>query len=162
MKMILAAAASALLAAAPASAAGETGAVRACVKWSRDVPLAAGPFASVTRVGPGDSYAACDVVVAAESFGVGWLMSAWMKEAVLSPCGKRLGAYKFRYKNDEWHEKIVTGLHEFLVKHPEALAAAKDCPAPPPPAPAPIPAPSVEISTAPLAPSLPAEPVLPR
>lgn len=33
------------------------------------------------------------------------------------------------YRGDHWQAKIVTGLHEFLAKHPEELAAAKDCPA---------------------------------
>lgn len=105
--------------------------VRACVKWSKDIPDAqaagAGLFESVTRVEGKGPFPACDVVVETESFGVGWFMRAYMKEAVLSPCGAPLGRYSFHYKGDQWQAKLVTGLHEFLVKHPEALAAAKDC-----------------------------------
>lgn len=105
--------------------------VKACVKWSKDIPDAqaagAGLFESVARVeGPGP-FPSCDVVAETESFGVGWLMRAWMKEGVYSPCGKRLGGYKVRYKGDQWQAKIVTGLYKFLEKNPEALAAAKDC-----------------------------------
>jgi hypothetical protein len=158
MKLLLAAL---LLVPAAARAAEST---RACVKWSRPIPDAvaagAGLFASVARVDAKGPYPDCDVVVEAESFGVGWLMSAWMKEAVLSPCGKRLGGYKFRYKGDQWQEKAVSGLRDFLDKNPAALAAAKDCPAAVPPPPT-VPAPPVAISTAPLTPSLPAEPVIP-
>ncbi len=113
---------------------------RACVKWSKDIPEAqaagAGLFASTARVEGKGPFPDCDIVVETESFGVGWLMSAWMKEGVFSPCGKRLGGYKFHYKGDLWQKKIVTGLHEFLTKHPGAFAAAKDCvpPAAAPPA----------------------------
>jgi hypothetical protein len=109
--------------------------IKACVKWSKDIPEAqavgAVLFESVARVEGKGPFPACDVVVETESFGVGWLMSAWMKQGVSSPCAKRLGGFKFRYKGDQWQAKIVTGLHEFLTKHPEALAAAKDCPAAP-------------------------------
>ncbi len=104
---------------------------KACVKWSKEIPQAQaageGLFASVARVEGKGPFPACDVVVETESFGVGWLMRAWMKEGVFSPCGQRLGGFKFRYKGDQWQEKVVAGLHEFLTKHPEALAAAKDC-----------------------------------
>jgi hypothetical protein len=105
--------------------------VKACVKWSRDIPEAqaagAGLFESVTRVeGPGP-FPECGVVAETESFGVGWLMRAWMKEGVYSPCGKRLGGYKIVYKGDQWQAKLVVGLNKFLVKNPELLAAAKDC-----------------------------------
>ena len=106
--------------------------IKACVKWSREIPEAqaagAGPFESVTRSEGKGPFPACDVVVETESFGVGWLTSAWMKQGVFSSCAKRLGGFKCRYKGDLWQAKIVTGLHEFLAKHPEALAAAKDCP----------------------------------
>ena len=106
--------------------------VRACIKWSKDIPDAqaagTGRFASVSRVEGKGPFADCDVVIETESFGVGWLMRAYMKEAVLSPCGKRLGGYKFGYKGDKWQAKLVTELHKFLTKHPEALVAAKVCP----------------------------------
>jgi hypothetical protein len=106
--------------------------VKACLKWSKDLPeaQAAGValFESVARVEGKGPFPACDAVVETESFGVGWLMSAWMKEGVFSSCGKRLGGYKFRYKGDQWQSKMVTGLHEFLARNPEALAAAKACP----------------------------------
>lgn len=105
--------------------------VKACVKWSKDIPEAqaagAGLFESVSRVEGKGPFPACDVVVETESFGVGWLMRAWMKEGVFSPCGKRLGGFKFGYKGELWQVKLVKGLHQFLTKHPEALAAAKDC-----------------------------------
>ena len=105
--------------------------VKACVKWSKDIPDAAaagaGLFESVTRVEGKGPFPGCDVVVETESFGVGWFLRAYMKEAVLSPCGARLGRYSFHYKGDQWQAKLVTGLHGFLAKHPEALAAAKDC-----------------------------------
>lgn len=127
MKILLAAA----LLLASAALAAEPLPVKACVKWSKDIPDAqaagAGLFESVTRVeGPGP-FPECGVVAETESFGVGWLMRAWMKEGVYSPCGKRLGGYKVRYKGDQWQAKIVTGLHRFVVKNPEALAAAKEC-----------------------------------
>ncbi len=106
--------------------------VKACVKWSKDIPRAqaagAGLFDSVTRVEGKGPFPACGVVVEAESFGVGWLMNAWMKQGVFSSCGERLGGFKFRYKGDLWEEKLVTGLHQFLVKNPKILAAAKSCP----------------------------------
>ena len=105
--------------------------VRACIKWSRDIPDAqkegAGLFSAVTRVEGKGPFPDCDVVIETESFGVGWLMSAYMKEGVMSPCGKRLGGFSFRYKGDQWQTKMIAGLHEFLTKHPEALTAAKDC-----------------------------------
>jgi hypothetical protein len=105
--------------------------VKACVKWSKDIPEAqaagAGLFESVARVEGKGPFPACDIVVETESFGVGWLMRAWMKEGVFSPCGKRLGGYKITYKGELWQSKLVTGLHQFLTKHPEALAAAKGC-----------------------------------
>lgn len=126
MKILLAAA---LLLPAAASAAGLP--VKACVKWSKDIPAAeaagAGLFESLTRVEGTGPFPACDVVAETDSFGVGWLMRAWMKEGVYSPCGKRLGGYTIRYKGDEWQAKIVAGLHAFIVKNPEALSAAKDC-----------------------------------
>jgi hypothetical protein len=122
-------------------------AARACVKWSKDIPeaQAAGAelFASMARVEGKGPFPACDVVVETESFGVGWLMRAWMKEGVYSSCGKRLGGFDFSYKGDQWQVKLVAGLHQFLAKRPEALAAAKDCP------PVPAAAPTVEVSTAP-------------
>lgn len=109
--------------------------VKACVKWSKEIPQAqaagAGRFASVARVEGKGPFADCDFVVETESFGVGWLMRAWMKEGVYSSCGKRLGGFKFHYKGDVWQDKVVTGLHQFLAKNPEALKAAKDCPAVP-------------------------------
>ena len=111
--------------------------VRACLKWSKDIPQAqaagAGLFASVARVEGAGPFADCDVVIVTETFGVGWLMSAYMKEGVFSPCGKRLGGYNFRYKRDQWQEKLIAGLHRFLIKHPAALSAAQDCPAAPVP-----------------------------
>jgi hypothetical protein len=125
-----------LLLAAPAARAAESQnfRLRACVKWSQDVPEAvakgSGLFASTKRVEGAGPFPGCDVVVETESFGVGWLMKAWMKEGVYSPCGERLGGYKFRYKGDEWQAKIVAGLDKFLEKNPEALARAKACPAP--------------------------------
>ena len=122
--------------------------VKACVKWSKEIAQAeltgAGLFASVARVEGKGPFPACDVVVEADSFGVGWLMRAWMKEGVYSSCGKRLGDFKFHYKGDLWQEKAVTGLHQFLTKNPEALTAAKECPALPAMSP-------VEVSTAPAA-----------
>lgn len=155
----------AILLAGPAQAA-DLASLKACVKWSKDLPdlqvAGAGLFASTTRVEGSGPYAACDVVAATESFGVGWLMRAYMKQGVFSPCGERLGGYGFSYKGDQWQTKIVAGLHEFLVKNPKALAAAKVCP--PAPAPTPVAAPiaaPVELSTAPLTPGLPAEPVIP-
>lgn len=106
--------------------------VKACLKWSKDISQAqaagAGRFASVSRVEGKGPFSDCDFVVEAESFGVGWLMRAWMKEGVYSACGKRLGDYKFHYKGDAWQEKAVTGLQKFLTKHPEALTTSKDCP----------------------------------
>lgn len=109
--------------------------VKACVKWSKDIPEAqaagAGLFDAVTRVEGKAPFPGCGVVVETESFGVGWLMRAWMKQGVFSPCGKRLGGFKFHYQGDQWQAKSVSGLHEFLAKHPEAIAAAKDCPAAP-------------------------------
>jgi hypothetical protein len=126
----------------PAGArAAELAAVKACVKWSKDIPEAqaagAGRFASVARVEGKGPFAACDVVVETEAFGVGWLMRAWMKEGVFSPCGQRLGGFKFRYKGDAWQAKMVTGLHDYLRKNPGVLATAKDCPVVPVPAAAP-------------------------
>ncbi|UPT73230.1 MAG: hypothetical protein M0D55_15250 [Elusimicrobiota bacterium] len=147
------------LLAAPASAAELP---RACIKWSREIPeaKAAGVsrFSSVERVEGAGPFPNCDIVAETESFGVGWLMRAYMKEAVFSPCGKRLGKFSFSYKGDAWQEKVVTGLADFIAKNPEALAAAKECPAPPPAPAAPAP---VEVSTATLTPSLPVEPVVP-
>ncbi|MDP3543744.1 MAG: hypothetical protein Q8T11_14845 [Elusimicrobiota bacterium] len=105
--------------------------VKVCVKWSKDLPAAqaagAGLFESVTRVEGKGPFASCGVVVETESFGVGWLMRAWMRQGVYSPCGERLGGFKFRYKGDEWQVKLVVGLHEFLVKNPEKLRSAKGC-----------------------------------
>lgn len=105
--------------------------VAACVKWSKDIPLSSTPdFSSVTRVEGKGPFPACGVVTETETFGVGWLMRAWMKQGVYSACGERLGGYKINYKGEEWQKKIVTGLSEFLIKNPNALAAAKPCPAP--------------------------------
>lgn len=105
--------------------------VKACVKWSKDLPASRaageGLFESVALVEGGGPFPSCGVVVETESFGVGWLMRAWMKQGVYSPCGERLGGFKFRYKGDEWQPKLVTGLHEFLVKNPEMLPSAKGC-----------------------------------
>lgn len=105
--------------------------VKACVKWSKDIPEAqaagAGLFESVARVEGKGPFPECGIVVETESFGVGWLMRAWMKQGVLSPCGKRLGGFTFHYKGDAWQGKLVTSLHAFLKKHPEALTAAKAC-----------------------------------
>lgn len=118
---------------------------RVCVKWSKELPdvMSAGKplFASVARVDGKGPFPACDAVIETESFGVGWLMRAYMKEAVLSPCGKRLGQYSFHYKGDQWQAKLMTGLHGYLAKHPEALNAAKDC----------APMTTIEISTVPAA-----------
>jgi hypothetical protein len=135
--------------------------VRACVKWSKDVPEAiaagSGLFASTARVEGKGPFPACDVVAETESFGVGWLMRAWMKEGVYSPCGERLGGYKLRYKGDQWQVKIVQGLDTFLEKNPKALKEAKACTAPPAATPTAIPAIAApapllpDISTAPLA-----------
>lgn len=120
----------ALLLPAAAAAAGPLP-VKACVKWSKDLPEAraagAGLFESVERVEGNGPFPSCAVVVETESFGVGWLMRAWMKQGVYSPCGERLGGFKFRYKGEEWQAKLVTGLHEFLVKNPEKLPSAKGC-----------------------------------
>ncbi|MBI5245714.1 MAG: hypothetical protein HY923_00925 [Elusimicrobia bacterium] len=131
--------------------------VRACVKWSKDIPEAqaagAGLFKSLARVEGKGPFADCDVVTETETFGVGWLMRAYMKQAVLSPCGKRLGGYKFGYKGDKWQEKMVVELHKFLAKNPEALSAAKDCPA--------VAVPPVAVTTEPPTPPLPVEPVVP-
>jgi hypothetical protein len=148
-----------LLLAASSPRAAETPAenykVRACVKWSKEIPEAiaagSGLFASTVRVEGDGWHPDCDVVAVTESFGVGWLMRAWMKEGVYSACGERLGGYKLRYKGDQWQVKIVQGLDKFLEKNPRAFKDAKACPAPSaPPVGAPIVAP-VEISTAPLA-----------
>lgn len=121
----------AVLSLPPDARAAELRPAKACVKWSKDIPEAqaagAGLFESVTRVEGAGPFPACDVVTETESFGVGWLMRAWMKQGVYSPCGKRLGGYKVRYKGDQWQAKIVVGLHDFVVKNPEALATAKDC-----------------------------------
>jgi len=154
MKMLIAA----MLLASSSAGAAELP-VRACVKWSKDIPevqaAGAGLFTSVARVEGQPPFSNCDVVAETESFGVGWLMRAYMKQAVLSPCGKRLGGYRFGYKGDAWQKKLVVGLHKFLSKHPEALAAAKECPAvvaAPAPEPASTPAPEpVAVSTAPAA-----------
>lgn len=106
--------------------------VKACVKWGREIPEAtaagAGLFESVRRVEGAGPFPDCGVVVETETFGVGWLMRAWMKEGVFSPCGERLGGYKIRYKGEQWRAKLVTGLHAFLVKNPGLLAGAKACP----------------------------------
>lgn len=105
--------------------------VKACVKWSKDIPeahaAASGLFESLTRVEGNGPFPDCGVVAETESFGVGWLMRAWMKEGVYSPCGKRLGGYKIRYKGDQWQAKLVTGLHDFVVKNSVIVSAAKDC-----------------------------------
>lgn len=128
MRILLAAAL--LLPPAAARAAGLIPA-KACVKWSQDIPGAqaagAGLFQAVVRVEGAGPFPDCAVVTETESFGVGWLMRAWMKQGVYSPCGRRLGGYKIRYKGDQWQSRIVTGLHGFLRKNPEALAAAKEC-----------------------------------
>jgi|CXWL01.1.fsa_nt_gi hypothetical protein len=104
---------------------------RVCVKWSKDIPEAQATgeslFSSVTRVPSINSSKDCDVVIETEEFGVGWLMSAYMKESVLSPCGKKLGRYSFRYKGDQWQSKLMIGLYDYLSKHPEAGNAGKDC-----------------------------------
>ncbi len=117
--------------AAPRAVEREKFPVRVCVKWSKDIPEAQATgeslFSSVTRVPSVNSSKDCDVVIETEEFGVGWLMSAYMKEAVLSPCGKKLGRYSFRYKGDQWQAKLMTGLYSFLSKHPEAMNAGKDC-----------------------------------
>lgn len=145
------------LALALAASASAADLPRACVKFSREIPLAEAAgvslFSSVRRVEGNGPHRGCDVVAETESFGVGWLNRAYMKEAVVSPCGRKLGTYSFSYKGDLWQEKAVTGLAKYLEKNPAALAAAKECP-PPPPEPA-------AISTATLTPSLPAEPVVP-
>lgn len=153
-----------VLALALAASASAADLPRACVKFSREIPLAEAAgvslFKSVKRVEGKGPFPDCDVVAETDSFGVGWLMRAYMKESVVSPCGKKLGNFSFSYKGDGWQEKVVTGLAKFLEKHPEALAAAKECP----PAAAPAPVPAVEPvapSTATLTPSLPAEPVVP-
>ena len=111
--------------------------LRACVKWSKEIPEAvaagSGLFASTLRVEGKGPRPDCDVVAETESFGVGWLMRAWMKEGVFSPCGERLGGYKFHYKGEQWQTKLVQGLDKFLEKHPKALKEAKACPPPPAP-----------------------------
>jgi len=141
--------------------------LRACVKWSKDIPEAvaagAGLFASTLRVEGDGPHPNCDVVARTESFGVGWLMRAWMKEGVYSPCGERLGGYKLRYKGDQWQIKIVQGLDKFLEKNPNALKDAKACAATPAAPPVGVPAvePPADISTAPLTPPSPAEGVAP-
>lgn len=161
----------AALLSASGAAFAEPSALKACVKWSKDIPEAqaagGGLFASVSRVSGDGPHPECDVVAATESFGVGWLMRAWMKEGVFSSCGERLGGYKINYKGEEWQTKLVKGLHEFLAKNPGALAGAKPCTAPSAPPSAvpasapPVAAPVPSVSTAPLTPSLPAEPVTP-
>ena len=117
--------------AAPRAAEREKIPVRVCVKWSKDIPegqtTGEALFSSVTRVPSVNSSKDCDVVIETEEFGVGWLMSAYMKEAVLSPCGKKLGRYSFRYKGDQWQSKLMTGLYDYLSGHPEAAKASKDC-----------------------------------
>ncbi len=131
-----------------ASAARAGAPVKACLKWSREIPraeaAAAGLFASVLRVEGKGPFTECDVVVETESFGVGW-----MKEAVYSSCGERLGGFKINYKGDEWQEKAVVGLHEFLEKNPGVLASAQPCP---------IAVPEVPIT--PVAPVVPVDPVV--
>lgn len=116
---------------AASSAAAQPLPVKACVKWSRDIPSAqtagAGLFESVARVEGKGPFADCGVVAETESFGVGWFMRAWMKEGVYSPCGRRLGGFTFHYKGDQWQTTLMTKLHEFLEKRPDALAAAKTC-----------------------------------
>lgn len=140
------------------SAARAAAPVKACVKWSREIPRAeaagAGLFSSVARVEGKGPFTDCGVVVETESFGVGWLMRAWMKEGVYSSCGERLGGFKINYKGDEWQEKAILGLHEFLVKNPGALPAAKPCviPAPAVPAPASVPATPVAMPASPVMP----------
>ncbi|MDD5303659.1 MAG: hypothetical protein PHS14_11190, partial [Elusimicrobia bacterium] len=51
--------------------------VKACVKWSKDLPEAqaagAGLFESVARVEGKGPFPACGAVVETEAFGVGWL-----------------------------------------------------------------------------------------
>jgi hypothetical protein len=140
--------------------------LRACVKWSKDVPEAvaagAGLFAATQRVEGDGPHPACDVVAVTEAFGVGWLMRAWMKEGVYSPCGERVGGYTIRYKGEQWQMKIVQGLDKFLEKNPKALKDAKKCPEPAaPPVGAPAVEPPVQISTAPLTPPPSAESVVP-
>ncbi len=134
-----------------AARAVEPSLVRACVKWSKDIPEAqaagAGRFLSVARVEGKGPHASCGVVAETESFGVGWLMRAWMKEGVFSPCGERLGGYTVHYKGEEWQAKVVVGLHEFLTKNPGALTSARKCA----PAPAATPAPSVPPAAPPAA-----------
>lgn len=156
--------AAALLLGANANAAGSLP-LKACVKWSKEIPAAAaagaGLFESVARVEGGGPFPDCGVVAETESFGVGWLMRAWMKEGVYSPCGERLGGFKIRYKGEQWQEKVVTGLHDFIVKNPGVLAAAKKCPAVAPPAAVAAPVLPVSVSTAPLMPTLPAAPLVP-
>ena len=110
--------------------------LRACVKWSKEIPDAkaagTGLFASIERVEGKAPFPGCDIVIETESFGVGWLMRAYMKEGVFTACGKRLGGYDFHYKGDLWQEKMVTGLHEYLKKHGEFLAELKACVPPAP------------------------------
>ena len=165
MRTLLAAAL--LLACARARAAdSENFKLRACVKWSKDIPEAiaagSGLFASTLRVEGSGPHPACDVVAETESFGMGWLMRAWIKEGVFSPCGERLGGFKFRYKGDQWQIRIAQGLDKFLEKNPKALKDAKTCPAPAaPPVGVPSVEPPVQISTAPLTPPLPTETVVP-
>lgn len=117
--------------AAGSARAADLAPLKACVKWSRDIPdaqaAAAGRFASVTRVEGAAPYSGCEVVTVTETFGVGWLMRAWMKQGVFNACGERLGGYKVNYKGEEWQGKIVVALHDFLSKNPEALAKIRTC-----------------------------------
>lgn len=105
--------------------------LKACLKWSKDLPASRaageGLFESVSLVEGKGPFPSCGVVLETESFGVGWLMRAWMKQGVYSPCGERLGGFKFRYKGDEWQVKLVTGLHAFILKNPAKLSSAKGC-----------------------------------
>lgn len=145
-----------LLLAAGSARAADLSPLKACVKWSREIPEAkaagAGLFASVERVEGAAPYAGCEVVTVTESFGVGWLMRAWMKQGVFNACGERLGGYKVNYKGEEWQGKVVVALHDFLKKNPDALAKIRTCVPPVVQAPPPVIAPVIQsTATAPAA-----------
>ncbi len=158
----------ALLLAFSLPAAAELSPVRACLKWSKEAPEAeaagAKAFASFTLVKGAGPHHGCEVVASVDDFGVGWLMRAWMKVAVHSPCGKELGRFKIGYKGDAWQEKLVAELSEWLAKNPAAPAAAKECPPAPvvvaPPVPE-LPAGPIDVSTTPKNEPLREAPLLP-
>ncbi len=150
-----------VLLAAPASARViEPSTLKACVKWSREIPdikaAGSGRFSSVERVDGAGPYAGCDVVTQTETFGVGWLMRAWMKQGVFTACGERLGGYRVNYKGEEWQAKVVVGLSSFLSKNPEALAKIRTCVPPVVQTPAPVIAPAVIVAPLTPAPATPA------